>query len=245
LGAPSRRIEAEGEIVRLGPSASERPTRGRRFAPCRGSGHPAQSQAGAAKAGQPANLSMLHHSNTDAMMSPEPLNWMGSEQSRLEALIRDAFADVSRDGGVSWTESRVIDGVPSPMTREEARLLDTDTSWTHLIDDPTWTPNCGVGGFAFLDAIGTRYYLPAAMVRAIRGEDPSRISLALYFDPPPFKSDWQRSKFILFSPLQCHTVYRFLVFMVLADADRGYETGECRWIESLKHHWGQFHELPM
>ena len=90
------------------------------------------------------------------------------ERPLLTAEIHAAFKDVSRDGGVSWSESDVIDGYGSDEERAAARARDKDASWTQLVDDQHWNPDRGIGGFSFMDAIGFRYYLPAAMIRCIR-----------------------------------------------------------------------------
>jgi len=95
------------------------------------------------------------------------------EQDRVEALIRAAFAGVTRDGGVSWTESVVIDGDGSYRTTGQARAEDKDTNWEQLVDDPNWHHDVGIGGFWFLDAIGWRYYIAPAMIRCTRDADPA------------------------------------------------------------------------
>jgi hypothetical protein len=90
------------------------------------------------------------------------------ERGALLEQIRMAFWSVSREGGVSWNEARVIDGYGTEEQRAAARETDRDVLWEDLIDDPDWDPDTGSGGFCFLDAIGFRYYLPAAMTRAVR-----------------------------------------------------------------------------
>lgn len=87
------------------------------------------------------------------------------------ALIYKTFKGVTREGGISWSEAGVIDSYGTEEEMLEARLLDCDSSWEELIDDPDWYHcYCG-GGFHFLDPIGYRYYLPAAMVLEIRYQD--------------------------------------------------------------------------
>lgn len=101
-------------------------------------------------------------------------------EAEREALIPEiyaAFAGVSREGGVSWSESVVLDNYISMNQRLAARAYDTDTSWEQLVDDPLWNSYAGLskflepdgnwrdyinstksvpgsGGFSFLDAIG-------------------------------------------------------------------------------------------
>lgn len=111
-------------------------------------------------------------------------------QRDIIAEIHDAFKDVSRDGGVSWTESVEIDMWESADKCAAARLADTDTHWSQLVDDEHWQSERGVGGFAFLDAIGFRYYLPAAMVRVARaGHD---LGVVFWLSPSlPKQREWQ------------------------------------------------------
>lgn len=94
------------------------------------------------------------------------------KQKYREALVADifeSFRHVTRENAVSWTESMVIDNYGSPEERAQARAADTDTSWTELVHDVHgWQPG-GIGGFAFLDPGGARYYLPAALTRIALG----------------------------------------------------------------------------
>jgi hypothetical protein len=100
-------------------------------------------------------------------------------ESALIEEIYDAFRTVTRDGGVSWSEAFVMDQCGTDEERVEARRRDTDKSWTELVDSD-WREHPGVGGWAFLDPIGSRYYLPAAMVRGIRsGESQLDVRLEL------------------------------------------------------------------
>lgn len=100
-------------------------------------------------------------------MTPEDLQ---REREALIAEIASAFAGVTREGGMSWGESVAADG-STPEHEAEALALDTDRSWEELIDNPTWLAHPGTGGFYFVDFIGFRYYLPAAMTRSALGDD--------------------------------------------------------------------------
>src|SRR5262245_4001453 len=92
-----------------------------------------------------------------------------SEQTAVEAEIREAFKGVGRDGGVSWTESINVD-LPHGYEddRAAARAKDVEKCWEDLVDDPAWRHDMGVGGFNFLDPIGYRYYIAPAMIRCAR-----------------------------------------------------------------------------
>ena len=133
------------------------------------------------------------------------------EQDRVEAMIRAAFAGVTRDGGVSWTESVVIDGDNSYRTTGEARAEDKDTGWEQLVDDPNWHHNVGIGGFWFLDAIGWRYYIAPAMIRCTRMADPA---LANALDADGVGS---RDRMRLITSEQACAIVAFLQLMVAID----------------------------
>lgn len=90
------------------------------------------------------------------------------ERERLEALIREAFAGVTREGGMSWRDALVAD---FHGDESFADFVDRDESWTDLVGDPLWNYDAGVGGSNFLDAIGFRYYLAAALVQEVRGAE--------------------------------------------------------------------------
>ncbi len=89
--------------------------------------------------------------------------------SRIELieLIKDAFKNVSREGGVSWSETNVVDDYGTEEERRQARERDTDTNWLEVAAIPRFREDGGWGSFSFLDAIGFRYYLPAAMLQSL------------------------------------------------------------------------------
>lgn len=90
--------------------------------------------------------------------------------SREEVIekIADAFRDVTRDGGISWSEADAIDDYASKVQRAAARAKDKDKSWQEVADDPDWTIDRYDSNFSFLDAIGYRYYLAAAITRQLK-----------------------------------------------------------------------------
>lgn len=96
------------------------------------------------------------------------------EREGLREEIYEAFANVSRIGGVSWSEARVIDSDYLVDGSPEF-----DSRWEDLVNDHKWNPESGVGGFPFLDSIGTKYYLPAALVRALDNIWVERLEMAL------------------------------------------------------------------
>lgn len=90
----------------------------------------------------------------------------------LLAYIHDAFKGVTREGGVSWHEAGEIGSRHNPTAQQlvQARVFDTEASWTELSGDFKWDPHESWGNscFHYLDPIGFRYYLPAAMVLCIK-----------------------------------------------------------------------------
>jgi hypothetical protein len=137
------------------------------------------------------------------------------ERDGLLREIDAAFDGVSREGGVSWSESRVLDDQGTPAERAAARSRDREEDWRQLVDDPGWVVDPGSGGFYFLDPIGFRYYLPAAMVRCVvSGQDEGVLPhLTVYpgqSSRPPL-AQWSR-----LDMRQRRCVARFLRYMHLA-----------------------------
>jgi hypothetical protein len=161
--------------------------------------------------------------------------------------IYDAFRTVTREGGVSWSEAYVMDGYCPAEETVEARKGDTDKSWTELVDSDWWE-HPGMGGWAFLDPIGSRYYLPAAMVRALRrGESElafwlelvgtydrdlwrARSALAFEFKLPG--SSWSRfeaSRWSLLDERQRNCVKSFITLMLHGAREREDHFDQADW----------------
>lgn len=80
----------------------------------------------------------------------------------VQQLLRKAFQQVNRVGGVSLHQTEVRDYRGSDEELQAAALLDTDHHWTEVQD--SWIEAfSGSGGLCFFDPIGLRYYLPAYM----------------------------------------------------------------------------------
>ena len=157
------------------------------------------------------------------------------EQRSVEAQIRDAFRGVTREGGVSWSESVIVDGDGSGRTREQARLEDTETAWEELVDDPSWQHEVGMGGFNFLDPIGYRYYIAPAMIRCIREGGGEVISYAL-----DVSGDFKRGLVSLINPNQAHVIARFIRLMIAIHKAVGDEIFGASWIFAYKIHWREW-----
>lgn len=87
------------------------------------------------------------------------------DKDAVMAQIAAAFDGVSRAGGVSLREGRVIDDYGTDAERDAARLLDTDTCWQDVPDDDLNTYGMSL---SFVDPIGFRYYLPAYLCYSLR-----------------------------------------------------------------------------
>jgi len=164
--------------------------------------------------------------------------FVAAERDALLAEIYEVFPGGSRQGGVSWSESVVIDLYGSPEERAEARAKDRDTRWQDVLDDPNWNPDRGVGGWSFLDAIGFRYYLPAAMVLAVRqGWD---VGILFYLNLPEGDlREWKHDKWSMLNLRQRLCVRRFLQYMGIVSAWRKAEDDEYGWFDALRSYWGK------
>lgn len=109
-------------------------------------------------------------------MCPEDLE---SRKAELICEIYAAFDGVSRAGGMSWVDSIAADLYWTEDMRRESGLADTDARWQDLVDDESWPDAFGTGGFAFLDAVGFRYYVAPAMIRELRDGEGESLHFAL------------------------------------------------------------------
>ena len=144
-------------------------------------------------------------------------------EARKAALIEEitaAFDGVSREGGVSMLEARVIDDCGNDEARAAARALDTETRWQDVPDEKIGGGN-GHEALSFLDSIGFHYYLPAYLLWHLRyindGEafvnsntfGSVEFTLAASYRKGEIE-DYYREKFEMLSPLQGRAVAHFL-----------------------------------
>ncbi|MFA6043677.1 MAG: DUF6714 family protein [Phycisphaerales bacterium] len=166
-------------------------------------------------------------------MVPDLPKHLARQQRAIEAQIREAFKGVTREGGVSWTETDVIDANGSDAERAAARASDRESGWGELVDDPKWEFGTSWGGFSFLDAIGFRYYLPPAMIRDLRDGVPSvSLQCNLHID-----SDYQLERVSLFNAHQSHVVARFVRFMIAVLAYQKDTISGEGWTRAYVHYW--------
>ena len=85
-------------------------------------------------------------------------------KEELISQLHSVFGNVTREGGVSWNEAGAIDGYGSEAECVAARASDRDRCWMDVAeDDWRWSHNWRP--WSFLDSIGYRYYLVAAIAR--------------------------------------------------------------------------------
>ena len=161
------------------------------------------------------------------------------ESDILLAHIADSFRHVTRNGGVSWSESVVIDRHGSAEERRAARAKDTEKNWAELVELQDWSPFAGVGGFSFLDAIGFRYYLAPAMIRCIRSGHDEGIRFYLTLSAGELRQHMLHSWSAL-DRRQRLCVARFLRYMTTVCDKRGepgYGVEKEWWQEALDSYW--------
>ena len=158
---------------------------------------------------------------------------LNAVRQSLIAEIHDAFAEVSREGGVSWSETTVIDDYGDEDECTAARLSDNDTHWSQLVDDSHWITTRGVGGFSFLDPIGFRYYLPPVLIRTLRGDEDVP---DLHFHLNLADSEHSRNQQSLLDNRQRRCVARSLLIMAREnDATPGHDVEW--WLSVLNSGW--------
>lgn len=150
----------------------------------------------------------------------------------LEA-IWHAFKGVGR--GISWSQARVIDSYGSREEENAARDKDRDTNWKQMADDPHWNMRSGVGGWNFLDALGFRYYLAAAMTKCLR----ERIQYDDFFEFQfELDSDYIKEKWAEFTADQMWVAAEFVLTMSRL-TDDPWSRGE--WRKTYERFWQRLH----
>ncbi len=169
---------------------------------------------------------------------------LARERDAVIAQIYEAFADVTREGGVSWSETEVLDlewgGTEAELAA--ARLRDRDKSWVDLINDAGWHDETSCGGFAFLDAIGYRYYSAAAMVRHLRnGESSCDLLRSLTVDRSRDRGrKARRGQWSSIDEPQSRCIARFIRFWIVMHTAEEDDGGAETWEHALASHWHKF-----
>jgi hypothetical protein len=152
------------------------------------------------------------------------------DRDALIAEICGAFGDIDRRNAISWNECAALDRYESPADCAAARRSDLDTHWRDLIDDATWQPFPGIGGYSFIDARGFRYYLPPAMIRFARGDVSEWYPGHLLHVIERFTDQHPE----LFTPRMFAAIARFMAFMAAGDTDPEHRKA---WRDALNGGW--------
>lgn len=139
--------------------------------------------------------------------------------------ITSAFAGVSREGGVSLHETRVLDDCGSDAERAKARAKDTEINWQDVPDSDIEKPDLSLN---FLDPVGFRYYIPAYMMwelrlildeRSVDCNTHCAAIFALTLDEKKDMQEWQMARFEAFTTQQLRAINRFLRFYTMYGDD--------------------------
>ncbi len=168
-------------------------------------------------------------------MDPKPRT---SEE--VEALIYEAFADVRLGDGISWSESEDLDLCFPHEDRNTRCTLDDHAPWQELVDNPNWRISSHGGGFSFLDAAGHAYYLPATIIRVLRGMEDDfllyfYLNLAGRADSDDVLEQWS-----FLNDEQTRAVAIFLRHMIQAD-----EKFSEYWRKAYRSYWKSFDPDPL
>lgn len=161
-------------------------------------------------------------------------------RDRLIANIGEAFGEVSLMGGRSWTQCEILD-TAAPKSHGPPSHKQNDRPWQLLTDDSTWQPFPGIGGFAFIDEIGFRYYLPPTMIRFVRGDVshwyethlPTIITGFLHIADETGEQPGDLS----WTECQLRCIARFIAFMANDRSPNGDDSSRTAWRAMLDAGW--------
>lgn len=164
------------------------------------------------------------------------------ERDALIAEIRAAFADVSLGDGVSWNQGIEIDRYAQPDEIAAARATDAHLPWDRFATDTGWCVSPGIGGFTFLDPIGYRFYLPAAMIRCMTdphaddstGCMPYHLTLSEEFE------HYKLDQWSLLNDRQRQCAARFVRWMATVEQEGEWEEHNVEdWTTAYESYWRQ------
>ena len=159
--------------------------------------------------------------------------------------ITAAFAGVSREGGVSLHQTRVLDDAFPQESMDEAGAKDVDADWREVPDSSIEKPDLHM---SFLDPIGFRYYLPAYMVWQLKQDwglvpwvdcnthDSALFSLTVHKEPE--LRQWQEERFEMFTLEQGRAINRFLYFYAKYGEDFDQQHAQ----QALDSYWAKFNQ---
>jgi hypothetical protein len=157
-----------------------------------------------------------------------------AERDALIAEVYEAFAGVSREGGVSWKEAEIADAYG--RVQSGAHVYDADTRWQDLLDAKANFPGSGIGVWPFLEAVGFRYYLPAAMTLSVRSGNDETICFPLTLQTDRLDA-FPGTLWSLLNLRQRQCVKRFLHYMTVIDALGWQLRFGSDWAAALESYW--------
>lgn len=186
----------------------------------------------------------------DAVRPPTPQdkrnpNWQTIDAEAHQASLRviqqieSAFAEVSREDGITLHEADVIDSYGSPAERLAAREKDTDTCWQDVPAEVIARLYCSL---TYLDPIAWRYYIPAYLVWTLKNyttSDSNSLDSTLYSLDLTLE-DYDLPKFEALNLAQSQAVSQFLTFIFQYGDTFLQQTAH----SALTQYWGKFAPNP-
>ncbi len=164
---------------------------------------------------------------------------LAAERDALIAEIYAAWKGVTREGGVSWSETWCIGDFldDTPEDRAKAREKDNELNWEELADNPPWTTHGHP--VLFLDPISSRYYIAPMLVCTLRGKPVSHVQELLLLTLEGFC--YRHDRWSLLNDNQRACIARFLIFMHRSDCfEHGVYFRFNEWYKMSESYWKQF-----
>jgi hypothetical protein len=165
------------------------------------------------------------------------------DRNALIHQIEVAFRDVGLGRGTSWNEARALSGEEVRVETRAERRESMPIRWPEVAQDPNWTPADRLGVWCSLDPVGFRFYLPAAMIRCLRGGLAAGLCHALTL---PLQGDEESSfhRWSVLDDAQKACVRRFAEFMRDLACESGQDEYEEAWQDALDGYWNSVPTKP-
>ena len=164
---------------------------------------------------------------------------LADERDAIIFEIYAAWKGVTREGGVSWSESVVIDDYGTQAQRDAARQTDVEWDWESLVDDESWLVRGGFGGFSFLDAIGFRYYLAPELIRCLRTSWSEVFPFQLTLSQGDL-ADYQLQQWALIDTRQSACIARAIRHLARSTWSSSDHDSSDDWWAAYHSHWNKF-----
>jgi len=103
---------------------------------------------------------------------------MSNNVSEIEALIRDAFRDVTLGDGIGLYEARGMDDYADPRRLAKLRVADEKEDWQSI--SARALNDCAVS-LSFFDEAGMRFHLPAFLIASLQLDEDATVDFDLFF----------------------------------------------------------------